>query len=97
MIVTLTSKGQLTLPKAIRDQLKLDTGSKLDLTVEQDGRLSGRPMQPVASLFGIVKVPKTGKPATLQDLKDARAQYVADKHDRIVRESRAVSVGKNKQ
>jgi antitoxin PrlF len=31
---TLTSKGQMTLPKAVRDRLGLTTGDKLDVTVE---------------------------------------------------------------
>ncbi|HGG60813.1 MAG TPA: AbrB/MazE/SpoVT family DNA-binding domain-containing protein, partial [Gammaproteobacteria bacterium] len=30
---TLTSKGQLTLPKAIRDQTKLHAGDKLEVLV----------------------------------------------------------------
>lgn len=36
---TLTSKGQLTLPKAIRDQLRLHPGDKLEFFVREDGRL----------------------------------------------------------
>ena len=36
---TLTSKGQLTLPKPIRDQMGLDAGSKLDFIVQADGTI----------------------------------------------------------
>ena len=45
MLVTITSKGQLTLPKAIREQLGLVFGSKLDFQVEPDGSLRARPMR----------------------------------------------------
>ena len=31
---TLTSKGQLTLPKALRERLRLDTGDWIDFTVD---------------------------------------------------------------
>ncbi len=36
---TLTSKGQLTLPKAIREQLRLHPGDKLEFFLRDDGRL----------------------------------------------------------
>lgn len=88
MIVTLTSKGQLTLPKAIRDEMKLDAGSKLDFSVQEDGTLTARPMRSVSSLFGIVRRPPGAGPATLQDLKDARADHVVEKHVRVLRQAR---------
>ena len=97
MIVTLTSKGQLTLPKAIRDQMQLDAGSKLDFSIQEDGTLKARPMRSVSSVFGIVKPPKGTKPATLQELKDARADHVADKYARVLRESRAAGTGARKR
>ena len=34
---TLTSKGQLTLPKAIRDLLRVGTGDRVDFVVKDDG------------------------------------------------------------
>ena len=97
MIVTLTSKGQLTLPKAIRDRMQLDAGSKLDFSIEEDGSLKARPMRSVSSLFGIVQRPKGAKPATLRDLKAARADHVADKYARVLREARSGDIGKPKR
>lgn len=97
MIVTLTSKGQLTLPKAIRDQMQLDAGSKLDFSVQEDGSLRARPMRSVASLFGSVKPAKGIKPATLQELKDARANYVAEKYARVLSQSRGARAEKSKR
>lgn len=38
MVATMTSKGQITIPLEIREQLGLDAGSQLDFEVA-DGRL----------------------------------------------------------
>jgi AbrB family looped-hinge helix DNA binding protein len=40
---TLTSKGQLTLPKAIRDLLRLGAGDRIDFVVRDDGTVVLRP------------------------------------------------------
>lgn len=46
MYATLTSKGQLTLPKEIRDRLGLDAGSILDFQVQADNTITARHVQP---------------------------------------------------
>jgi len=40
---TLTSKGQLTLPKAVRDLLRLGAGDRVDFVVKDDGTVVLRP------------------------------------------------------
>ncbi|MGH7504946.1 MAG: AbrB/MazE/SpoVT family DNA-binding domain-containing protein [Longimicrobiales bacterium] len=40
---TVTSKGQITIPKQIRDALGLAVGDKVDFVVESDGRVVLRP------------------------------------------------------
>jgi antitoxin PrlF len=40
---TITSKGQLTLPKAIRDRLRLGAGDRVDFIVKGDGTVVLQP------------------------------------------------------
>lgn len=54
MLATVTDKGQVTVPKNIRDQLHIATGSKLDFEVEKDGSLRVRGSD---NLFGLVHRP----------------------------------------
>ena len=38
MAVTVTRKGQVTIPKPVRDRLGINPGSKIDFEVGEDGR-----------------------------------------------------------
>jgi AbrB family looped-hinge helix DNA binding protein len=38
MAVTVTRKGQVTIPKPVRDRLGISPGSKVDFEVADDGR-----------------------------------------------------------
>lgn len=40
---TLTSKSQITIPKAVRDKLGLKLGTKIDIFSSLDGTFVGRP------------------------------------------------------
>ena len=58
MLAAVTSKGQLTLPKAIRQQLNLGLGSRLDFSVNEQGWLMARPVTNTAlGLAGILRRP----------------------------------------
>ena len=37
-MTTVTSKGQVTIPKSVRDRLGIHPGSKIDFEVGEDGR-----------------------------------------------------------
>lgn len=55
---TLTSKGQLVIPKAIREQLGLRPGDKLDFVVQDDGDVLIRPAtEDVRRLKGLLHRP----------------------------------------
>ena len=45
MLATLTSKGQITLPKEIRDRLKLESGATLDFQLLPDNTILARPIK----------------------------------------------------
>ena len=75
---TLTSKGQVTIPKKIRDYLRLDTGSKVDFVIDENGDVKVIPLTiPVTALSGILHRPGM-KAATTEDMEQAIAEGARD-------------------
>jgi antitoxin PrlF len=65
----LTSKGQVTIPNAIRDQLDLGPGVTLHFTVDPSGRIIVTPLTlGIEDLIGIL--PKPRKALTLEEIED---------------------------
>lgn len=80
MFATLTSKGQLTLPKEIRDRLNLDAGAILDFQVQPDNTITARHVTPDARrIRGLLKSPHAG-PLTVEQMDDAVSKHLRDKH-----------------
>ena len=53
-----TSKGQITIPKTVREALKLDVGAKVEFLVLQDGDALLHPVTKTAdNVFGILHQP----------------------------------------
>ncbi|MGE3297937.1 MAG: AbrB/MazE/SpoVT family DNA-binding domain-containing protein [Porticoccaceae bacterium] len=76
MEATLTSKGQVTIPKAVRDALHLRTGDRLDFILEADGTVRVLPITgSVRRLKGIL--PKPARALTLEEMDDAIAKGAA--------------------
>jgi len=70
---TLTSKGQLTLPKAIRDRLHLRVGDRLEVTLREDGVIQMEPVTvDVNQLKGILPAPTS--PVSLEAMEEAIRQ-----------------------
>lgn len=68
---TITSKGQITIPKEIRDYLKLDTGSKVDFVIDEKGQVKIIPLNiPIQSLSGILHRPGI-KAATIEEMEQS--------------------------
>lgn len=44
MLATVTSKGQITLPKKVRDKLSIDTGTKLSFKFVSNNAVEIRPL-----------------------------------------------------
>jgi AbrB family looped-hinge helix DNA binding protein len=68
---TLTSKGQLVIPKPIRDYLNLHAGDTLDFMVQETGEVLMRPaVEDVRSLKGVLYKPGR-KPVALDAMRQA--------------------------
>jgi antitoxin PrlF len=66
---TVTSKGQITIPKEIRTILNLHSGDKVNFIVDESGDVRFVPVTgDVKSLKGIV--PKPGKQVSVEEMKN---------------------------
>lgn len=72
MRATLTSKGQITLPKALRDELHLKAGDKIDFERMEDGTYVLRPKtMSIDSLKGFLKDKYKGPPVSVEKMQEA--------------------------
>ena len=74
---TITSKGQVTVPKVIRDFLRVKPGDPVDFVIEDGGRVVVRPStMDVRDLKGMLK--RTGRrPVSLEEMEAAIARQHA--------------------
>ena len=80
MFAKLTSKGQITLPKEIRDRLGLDAGSMLDFQVLEDNTITARQVKPDARrIRGLLKSPHA-IPLTVEQMDEAVSRHLRDRH-----------------
>jgi antitoxin PrlF len=72
---TITSKGQITIPKVVREALHLEVGDKVYFDLKEDGTvvLVAR-NEPVESLFGLLKSKaKLRRPVRIEEMNPASA------------------------
>jgi len=67
---TITSKGQTTIPKAIREHLRLKPGDRVKFFVHPDGSVVLLPKLPASALRGIV-TPRGRRTVTIEDMNEA--------------------------
>lgn len=85
MIGSVTSKGQTTVPKQVRDKLGLERGARIEWTIEE-GRAIVRPRKLRAvDLAGILHRPGM-KPLTVEEMDEAIMEAAAEDDARIQRE-----------
>ena len=78
---TLTSKGQITLPKKIREQLGLKAGVRFECYVDRDGQVVLVPLTvKLEDLIGIL--PYSGPPKTVEDINEAIAEAAIERATR---------------
>ena len=71
----ITVKGQATIPKAIREHLRLKPGDRVKFFVHPDGTVVLLPKLPVSALKGILARPR--RPVTLRRMREAIAAGAA--------------------
>ena len=80
MLATLTTKGQITLPKEIRDRLGLSAGSILDFAILPDGSIVARAVKPDARrIRGVLKSPHA-EPLTVEQMDEGLGKHLREKH-----------------
>ena len=52
---TITSKGQVTIPKRIRDEFGLTAGTEIEFIIEEDGTIRVQPKEPALQRLRTVK------------------------------------------
>ncbi len=67
----ITSKGQTTLPKAVREALQLEPGGRVRYVI-LGNQVRILPSLPIERLFGVLR--HDGPPATLEDMDRAIAE-----------------------
>lgn len=81
---TVTSKGQITLPKEVRERLNVGKGGKVRFTFEDGERIIlARAELSVRDLFGILGKPR--RSATLEQMDEAIRQHAVERYLRSKR------------
>jgi AbrB family looped-hinge helix DNA binding protein len=73
MQATITSKGQITLPKALRDHLNLAAGDRVEFILEENNVVRMVPRTTsITRLKGMLPKPK--RPVSLEEMDEAIAR-----------------------
>lgn len=83
---TITSKGQVTLPKEVREHLQVGQGDRIDFVIDRGGDVRVVPLKrSVKELYGIA--PYRGeRPLTIQEMDEAVGEALAEDNERILRQ-----------
>lgn len=78
---TMTSKGQITVPKDVRLKLGLRPGDRVRFILESDGRVRLLPAKrDISDLVGILPKPK--RALSIEEMDAALGRAIAEKHAR---------------
>jgi AbrB family looped-hinge helix DNA binding protein len=84
--ITISSKGQIVIPKDVRDALGFVAGQKLDVIPSGDGvflrpaaRKSGRSSEEIFARLRDIAPPWEGPPATIDDMNRAVDSMMRDR------------------
>lgn len=79
-IATITTKGQVTIPKNVRDSLKLKSGDKIEIIIAENREAIIRPIsKSVDDIFGMLKK-ENQKTISVEEMNAAVSQRMKDKY-----------------
>ncbi len=82
---TLTNKGQVTIPKQVRDRLRVTKGDELEFVLDQDGSVRLRPLpRSVRELAGFLYRPGL-ETVALEEMAESVVDQAAEDNERIRR------------
>jgi AbrB family looped-hinge helix DNA binding protein len=78
-IATITTKGQVTIPKNIRDSLKLKSGDKIEIIIAENREAIIRPIsKSVDDIFGMLKK-ENQRTISVEEMNTAVSRRMKDK------------------
>lgn len=82
-IATVSSKGQVTIPKEVRERLGIHQGDRIEFVVDSQGAVSLQPLKrSVRELAGFLHRP--GRPAvTLKEMDESVSRRLGEDDERI--------------
>jgi antitoxin PrlF len=81
----LTSKGQITIPIEVREELGLKTGDRIEFVKSEGGKFFIQPKKgSIMNLRGMFK--GTGKPVSIEEMDEAIAAHVIEDWERFERQ-----------
>lgn len=83
----ITSKGQLTIPQAVRERMGLAPGDRVDFIFHDDGHVEIKPVRhSIKRLIGIL--PRPARTATVEDMQRAIEEGACRRAARARRDDR---------
>jgi antitoxin PrlF len=78
-IATMTTKGQITIPKEIREALGLKPGDRVDFVLGKDGKAVLHPLTgSLMDLIGIIKY--DGPPISVEEMDEGIRRHFVEKY-----------------
>ena len=83
MDATITAKGQMTVPKRLREGLGVPNGGKIKILQHSDGSVYVLPVVPMRELTRLLPpAPKRRRPVSIKEMDEGIAQAVAERDRR---------------
>ncbi len=84
---TLTSKGQVTIPRKIRERLGLRVGDRLEFRIDKRGKLlvEPEPSSRLGRVPGLLSHLAGDRPVTIEEMDEGIREHARRKYDKAVR------------